>query len=122
MRALAAATEGRTDVSPRGIRLAPEVPFRRLPSGPSNRQGPEGRPLNFSPVRQGWDTVTQHPGAPEARHYARPTILNMSWEETGCRAYGAHIFIAIDTQPCRAVLKFSGRPSGPWRFEGSAVS
>src|ERR1700723_1491130 len=112
MRALAAATEGRTDVSPRGIRLAPEVPFRRLPAGPSNRQGPEGRPLNFSPVRQGWDTVTQHPGAPEARHYARPTILNMSWDETG--AATTLRSCRMDPQPCRAGLKFSGRPSGPW--------
>src|ERR1700733_10293138 len=50
---------------------------------PCNRQGPEGRPLNFSPARKGWDTVTQHPGAPEARHYERPTILNMSGDETG---------------------------------------
>jgi hypothetical protein len=31
------------------------------------------------------------------------------------------ILIAIDSQPCRAGLKFGSRPSGPWRFEGSAV-
>jgi hypothetical protein len=26
-------------------------------------------PPNISPVRQGWETDTQHCGAPEARHY-----------------------------------------------------
>src|SRR5580693_3146134 len=34
--------------------FSPEVPFRRLPAGPSSRQGPEGRPLNSAqPGRAG---------------------------------------------------------------------
>jgi hypothetical protein len=28
---------------------------RRDTADPSNREGPEGRTLNFSPARQGWD-------------------------------------------------------------------
>jgi hypothetical protein len=37
-------------------------------AGPSNGQGPEGRPLNFSPARKGWETERQDCGALEARH------------------------------------------------------
>src|SRR3984885_1867561 len=37
-----------------------------------------------------------------------------------CRASGAPGCCVTVSQPCRAGLKFSGRPSGPWRLQGSA--
>ena len=36
----------------------------------------------------------------------------------GCRAYGAQIIFGIDPQPCRAGLKFSGRPSRALAMRG----
>jgi hypothetical protein len=34
-----------------------------------NPEGPEGRPLNFSPARKGWEKDRQDWRALEARHY-----------------------------------------------------
>jgi hypothetical protein len=46
-----------------------------------NHDGCEARRAgrqNFSPARKGWDTVTQHPGAPEARHQTRAPLPPVS--------------------------------------------
>src|SRR5580692_9233471 len=45
--------------------------------------GPEGRPLNFSPARKGWETDRQDCGALEARHY----------QHSGCRTSGARTML-----------------------------
>jgi hypothetical protein len=45
--------------------------------------GREGRPLNFSPARKGWETDRQDCGALEARHY----------QHSGCRASGARTML-----------------------------
>src|SRR5580658_745902 len=65
--------------------------------------GPEGRPLNFSPAREGWETDRQDCGALEARHY----------RHSGCRASGARTMLRNRSQPFRAGLKFGYRPYGP---------
>ena len=46
--------------------LVPAFEIRRRK--PIRSLGPEGRPPDVSPARQGWDTVPQHPRAPGARH------------------------------------------------------
>jgi hypothetical protein len=64
---------------------AQELPFMRLPAGPSNRQGPEGRPLNVSPARKGWDIDRNED--PERRGrgtmHAYGPILDSWWDEAG---------------------------------------